>query len=221
MRHMRLTGAGAGAEKYDLLTALAVAGLASGTSLQVSMLRLIALVTARYNWILDEVSIGQREMAALWSVDERTAKRETRRLTEGGFLEVKRRGVRGRVATYRLCIERIYALAPETWSRVGPDFHGRMAGRVLPSSAAPNKVTQLPADPWGAVLHRLREGNEPRFAAWFARMRLVRDTGDSLVIEVPSSFVQSYIATHLMTDLQRAVDGSFVPARRCLLMVAN
>lgn len=221
MRHMRLTGPGAGSEKYDLLTALAVAGLAAGTGMQVSMLRLIALVTARYNWSQDEVSIGQREMAALWSVDERTAKRETRRLTEAGFLAVKRRGVRGRVATYRLCIERIYALTPETWSRVGPDFQDRMEGRAVTPAPESTGAPPPPSDPWGAVLHRLRDGNEPRFAAWFARMRLARDTGDSLVIEVPSSFVQSYIATHLMADLQRAVDGSFVPARRCLLVATG
>ena len=56
----RLTGKGAGAEKYDLLTALSVAGLSGSPTEQTSMLRLIAVLTARYNWAADELSMGHR-----------------------------------------------------------------------------------------------------------------------------------------------------------------
>ena len=44
------------------------------------MLRLIALITARYNWQRDELSVGQSEMARIWGVHDRTVKREVRRL---------------------------------------------------------------------------------------------------------------------------------------------
>jgi len=50
------------------------------------MLRLISVVTARYNWRNDELSIGQRDMARLWAVNERTVKREMKRLTEANIL---------------------------------------------------------------------------------------------------------------------------------------
>ena len=82
----RFTGPQAGSQKYDLLTALAVAGLCGSPGFQTSMLRLIALVTARYNWARDELTVGQREMARMWSVDERTVKRELKRLTTAGVL---------------------------------------------------------------------------------------------------------------------------------------
>jgi len=80
----KLTGPQAGSLKYDLLTALSVVGLHGSPTLQCSMLRLSAMVTARYNWRLDEISIGQAELARIWGVNERTVKREMKRLTGQG-----------------------------------------------------------------------------------------------------------------------------------------
>ena len=101
MQPGRVTGPGSGVHKYDILTAVAIAGLHGSTTQQVSALRLISLITARYNWQRNELSIGQAEMARLWGVNERTAKREVKRLLAMGLLDVKRAGVRGRVASYR------------------------------------------------------------------------------------------------------------------------
>jgi hypothetical protein len=39
----------------------------------------MALITMRYNWQRDELTTGQGEIAPLWSVDERTVKREMAR----------------------------------------------------------------------------------------------------------------------------------------------
>ena len=126
MKTNRFTGPRAGALKYDLLTALAVAGLSGSPGFQTSMLRLVALVTARYNWARDELTVGQREMARMWSVDERTVKREIKRLTSADILLQLRPGVRGRVAAYRLNIAEIHRLSAPVWERVGPDFSERM-----------------------------------------------------------------------------------------------
>jgi len=132
----RLVGPEAGVRKYDLLTALAVAGLSGGPQTTVSMMRLIALITARYNWRADEVSIGQADLARLWSVDLRTVKREMRRLKDLGLVVVKRPGVRGRVASYALDHARIDALTEGSWGQVGPDFQDRMAGQAAGQGAA-------------------------------------------------------------------------------------
>lgn len=123
----RMSGPKAGSMKYDLLTALSVTGLAGSLTLQASMTRLIALVTARYNWRLDEVSVGQRDLAKMWSVKERTVKREMKRLTDSKVLIQLRAGVRGRVGAYRLNYTEIWKQSEPLWKNVGPDFAERMA----------------------------------------------------------------------------------------------
>ena len=99
MNPLRLTGPEAGVIKYDLLTALSVAGLNGSPTLQTSLMRLIAAVTSRYNWRADELSVGQRDLARMWSVNERTVKREIKRLTDAQLLICTRGGVRGRAVT--------------------------------------------------------------------------------------------------------------------------
>ena len=80
MEQIKRVGPNAGALKYDLLTALSVAGLHGTPTEQTSLMRLTALITARYNWRLEEVSVGQDELARLWAVNLRTVKREMKRL---------------------------------------------------------------------------------------------------------------------------------------------
>ena len=136
----RYTGPQAGSQKYDLLTALSVAGLSGSPGFQTSMLRLVALVTARYNWGRNELTVGQREMARLWSVDERTVKREIKRLTAASILLQLRPGVRGRVAAYRLNIAEIHRLSAPVWDRVGPDYADRMAQQAPPPAPQPRSA---------------------------------------------------------------------------------
>ena len=112
----KLTGPQAGSLKYDLLTALGVAGLHGSPTVQTSLMRLSAMVTARYNWRLDEISIGQAELARLWAVNERTVKREMKRLTQDGWIICLRPGVRGRVGAYRLNYSRIYENTQPYWT---------------------------------------------------------------------------------------------------------
>ncbi len=96
MEPKRLTGPEAGSLKYDILTALTLLGLHGTATEQTSMMRLIALITARYNWRANELTVGQRDIARMWAVNERTVKREMKRLTDAQILVCKRSGVRGR-----------------------------------------------------------------------------------------------------------------------------
>jgi hypothetical protein len=121
-----VSGPGASVVKYDLLTALSLAGLRKGGTFQQSVLRLMVLITARYNWRHDELSMGQADIARLWSVDIRTVKREMKRLTQHEFLFLKRPARRGRVAAYGLNRAAILALSEDDWKDVGPDYVSRM-----------------------------------------------------------------------------------------------
>lgn len=231
MRHARMTGPGAGSDKYDILTALAVAGLAAGGQRQISLLRLMALVTARYNWAQDEVAIGQREMAQMWSVDERTAKREVKRLTEAGLLVILRPGVKGRVAVYRLDLAAVCLATEGVWSSVGPDYADRMTRRhqspdpePLPE-AAPPKVVQVdfanrqrlsPGDtPWDRARASLANADAARFAAWFAGLALVSDQDGAVVLSAPSRFAATYVTTHLQAPLLAALRMAYGADIRC------
>ncbi|MFD1807144.1 hypothetical protein ACFSHQ_00730 [Gemmobacter lanyuensis] len=95
MAQAKLMGRNASARKYDILTALGVHACRGDKHLQRLVLRLITLIVARYNWQSDELCVGQREIAQLWSVDERTVKRDMARLREIGWLTVKAAAARG------------------------------------------------------------------------------------------------------------------------------
>ncbi len=237
MRNMRLTGPGAGSEKYDLLTAMAVDGLAMGGVTQSSMMRLMALVTARYNWALDELSIGQKDMASLWSVDERTAKRETKRLVDARLLEIKRPGVRGRVAVYRLNAAEVYRRSEPHWSNVGTDFQSRMGSRAptaqagRPSSETVVKVDFTSgtraehvvaqpeaADPWQRAQHRLSALHPTLFPAWFASLKFVAIVGEQVRLTAPSRFAAQYITTHFLGHLEDALRHELGSLVNCIIM---
>ena len=94
-----IRGPHAGGGKYDILTALAAAGLAGTPADRCTALRLIAMITARYDWTSDSVAVGQAEVARLWAASLRTVKREMKRLTASGLLVSLAPGVRGRVGS--------------------------------------------------------------------------------------------------------------------------
>lgn len=221
MRSKHLAGTGAGVDKYDLLTALSVAGLSHGGALQTSAFRLLALVTARYNWATDELSMGHREMAALWSVDERTAKRETKRLIDAGLIALKRKGARGRVSSYRLCISQIFTLSEPIWERIGPDFQERMAERQAPRPQEA-KVVKLEFKPrprsedalWEQVLDQLGSVNPARVQAWYARLTPVSFSDGTLLLHAASAFALQYIQTHLLPELTAAARDAYPGLKR-------
>jgi hypothetical protein len=232
MQPSRMTGPGSGVHKYDILTAVAIGGLHGTPTHQVSSLRLIALITARYNWARNELSIGQVEMARLWGVTERTAKREVKRLTGMGLLEVRRAGVRGRVASYRLNLSALETLSRPVWGCVGADFEQRAEG-LMAQPSAPGTVVKVDfsgpprppettgGDPrWDAVLRYLAQDQPDAFANWYRRLSLAGAGEGGIEITAPNAFVLSYVTTHLTGPLRAAVGAAFGTDRPMLLRVA-
>ena len=126
-----------GAErKYDLLTILGSYALSQGKTLQRQTLRLICLITARYNWQHDELSVAQTEMARLWSVDQRTVKREMAAFRDRGWLIEKRAAARGRVTLYGLGTAAILQDTRPAWENVGRD----LVARLEPPAPVPGPV---------------------------------------------------------------------------------
>lgn len=225
MEPQRLTGPEASVLKYDILTALSVAGMNGSQTFQTSMMRLIALITARYNWRNDEFCVGQRDMARMWSVNERTVKREIKRLQDTGLIVCKRNGVRGRVGAYGLNYHEIVAVTRPTWPLVGPDFERRMSTRYRPSEV---KVVQMSAyvqreegalkddkpGTWQRVLSELTGAHPNLVEAWFSRLEFVGFARGMLRLKAPSPFVQRYLETHHLPILVAAVEREIGPVDR-------
>ncbi len=227
----RLTGPQAGSLKYDLLTAMSVAGLHGSPGFQTSMMRLIALVTARYNWRLDELSVGQRDMARMWGVDERTVKREIKRLAEADILVRKRQGVRGRVGAYRLNLSAVYRCSEPHWEEIGPDFVDRMqvnypaidARVVKVDFATPERTLSAEdqslsgAGEWRHVAQYLRTQEPDLYKNWFDALEFVGFEHAKLDLKAPSKFVARYIETHLMPRLTHAVEEKLGPVTQVMI----
>lgn len=218
MRMTRPAGRNAAALKYDILTALGVMGCGGDKHLQRLVLRFITLIVARYNWQTDELCVGQREVAALWAVDERTVKRDFARLRERGWLVPRRAAARGRVAVHGLDLGAILAQSQAEWGRVGPDFAARLGAPEAEPSAAPGNVISFPgAAPrpdaggiWGRALARLAAESPALHDAWFAA--LVEEGADdagTLRLRAPSRFHATFVLSHHLPRLMlalRAVD---------------
>lgn len=217
MQLAKVVGRNAGAQKYDILTALGAFALSSDKHQQRLVLRLMTLVTARYNWARNELAVGQREIARLWSVDERTVKREMAKLRAMGWLVVHRQGARGRVTQYGISIEHILETTRDTWKNVGPDYDLRMQGDPEPAKVVPLQVRGNVAPPdisdgaeWTlarAVLHAEDQG---LYGSWFQALIRAERAGGRLTLKAPSRFHAAYVQTHLLARLLvavQAVDG--------------
>ena len=227
MRHLRPVGRGASALKYDLLTALGAHALAAAPAEQKRVLRLMTLITARYNWGADVLAVGQREIASLWSCTDRTVKREIAVLKGRGWLVVKRQGARGRVSEFRLDLERMLGDTRAAWDQVGPDFTARLATPdvetsnivpLRPSGEAPLPDTE-DATEWGLAKHALRSADPGVYAAWLHALKRKGRAGGRLILEAPSRFHASYVQTHLAArvlsacrDLDASVEGLEITA---------
>lgn len=212
--------------KYDLLTVLGAYALGSGKTMQRQSLRLICLITARYNWQGDELSVGQAEIARLWAVDLRTVKREMAALRERGWLIEKRAAARGRVTLYGLGIARILDDTRGAWERVGPDLVARLdegaanatapqqiAGQVIPF---PVSSMQAADTPWGRVREVLAAEHPALFGAWFSQLEEIAGEAGFITLRAPSAFLASYVTTRLSAQLAAAaqrVDPSLIAVR--------
>ena len=222
MQVAKPVGREAAAKKYDMLSALLAHGLASEAGTQRLVLRLLALITSRYNWQRDELTVGQREIARLWCVDERTVKRDMARLRALGWVTVKRQGARGRVSVLGLDLARILGDTRPAWTNIGEDFVSRMTGREVEPAPAPNVVPfrreAVAGDPgalgaWGRMRALLQAEDAGVFEAWLAPLADLAEDGAEegrglLRLIAPSRFHATYVRTHLQPRLEAA-------GRRC------
>ncbi|MEM7212089.1 MAG: hypothetical protein AAF479_09365 [Pseudomonadota bacterium] len=204
----RLTGRNASVWKYDLLTALSIYALGQGAGLQTTVLRLLAAVTARYDWRRDELSIGRIELTRLWQCSEPTVKREMRRLRDLGLLIQIRPGLRGRVAAYRLCRRTVEQLTGTYWDCAGADFSERMRGATSGESnvvgfpqpdPTPDATPELPE--WVRLVTR---GDMVVYRNWFSDVALRRES-DTAVFRAPSAFIASQLETRFSREMQEAI----------------
>lgn len=208
----KATGRNAASVKYDVLSALGAHACGGDKHLQRLVLRLITLIVARYNWIADELSVGQREMADLWSIDERSVKRDLARLREMGWLVVKRPAARGRVAVHGLDLGRILAATQPAWSRIGADFVARMAAPETPPPS--NVITFPPMQParggedlWAQVQAVLQREEPNAFRAWFAALRNEAAAPGVLRLVAPTRFHADYLRGNFLHRLERLAQG--------------
>lgn len=212
-----LTGPNAASMKYDILSAIGLIGLHGCARTQVSMPRLALLVTARYNWRRHEISMGQSEMARLWGVSERTAKREVKFWLERGLLQCTKPGVRGRVAAYRLDIPAVLRASEPFWPAIGSDFVARMTAPDAPPASEqnvvhlntrrPERVVADPTDPWAAVKQSLSDAQPEVYSSWLSQLEYERLGATSIRITAPSRFVASYVNGHYLGTVERAIRG--------------
>jgi hypothetical protein len=208
----RATGRNAASIKYDVLSALGAHGCGGDKHRQRLVLRLITLIVARYNWIADELMVGQREMAALWSIDERSVKREIAKLRELGWLVQKRAAARGRVAVHGLDLPCILSGTREDWSRIGPDFVARMAGDDTPRAAPPSNVISFPLPPgegglWPRIQAALHREDPNLYGAWFAALKGGISEDGLLTVIAPTRFHADYLRTNHQHRLERAAQA--------------
>lgn len=216
MLQTKIAGRAAAARKYDLITALGAHALALGKHEQRLTLRFLTLLTARYNWTRDELSVGQREIARLWACNERTVKREMAKLRVLGWLVVKRQGARGRVTQYGLDIEVMMHATRGTWDAIGPDFslrqeagHSQTHDTVVPfpGASAPPPPDVSTADEWGLAQTVLHAQDPARYGAWLAALSKAERAGGRLILRAPSRFHAAYVTTHLIPVILAACRG--------------
>ena len=207
-------GRNASVIKYDILTALGTYALSLDKGKQRLLLRFMTLITARYNWSRDELAVGQREMARMWHVDERTVKREMAKLRALGWLVVKRQGSRGRVSEYGINLDRIFKDTQGIWAAVGPDFEHRLSGdTAAPSNVVPMPMpisSQAPApdlsdgSEWSLVKGVMHAEDPATYASWIQSLTRQGRAGGRLTLLAPSRFHATYVMSHLVPRLLAA-----------------
>jgi hypothetical protein len=227
----RIVGAGASAVKYDVLTALLVTA-AQGEPVAARLaLRLSLLITARYNWRTGSFAVGQRELARMWGVTERTAKRDMAAMRARGWIVLAVPAARGRVAQYRIELPAVLRETLPHWAAIGPDFVARMSDAPEPASETGGNVVPLRREPaptvqddgtgWAAAAAQLQAADRAIYNAWFAGLQPLELSSGILTLLAPSRFVADYVRTHFHTRLLVAAIGANRAVREVQIEVAG
>ncbi len=208
--------------KYDIISSLLVLATC-GTATQARLsVRLSLVITARYNWRLGRFGVGQKELARMWGVTERTAKRELAHMRGLGWISVAVASGRGRVTQHSINLDSIIEQSAPHWDAIGPDFAARMVGapeqemdqetsNVVPIRANIEMPIVDNNTGWARVAERLREQDPAIFNAWLSQLTALEGDATKIVLAAPTKFVAQYVSTHFMQRIQAslsAVEGS-------------
>ncbi|MFK7752396.1 MAG: DnaA N-terminal domain-containing protein [Sedimentitalea sp.] len=218
MIQSKAVGRNAASLKYDLISAMGAFALTLGKTEQRRVLRLITLITARYNWTRNHLCVGQREISKLWSCDERTVKREMANLRARGWLVLKRQGARGRVAEYGIDTAQMLADTRVAWEAVGPDLVHRLDPPDPDASVVPLQAAVRVDAPdikdgteWALAQAVLFQTDSSAYGTWLAALKRVGCDHGRLTLKAPSRFHAAYVQTHLEARILAAcqsVDAS-------------
>lgn len=207
MQIRKVVGQGATALKYDILTALLVLA-AQGEPVTARLaLRLSLIITARYDWQREKFNVGLRELARMWGVTERTAKREMAQLRALNWITVSRAAARGRVTEHRINIETVLQATLPLWHQIGPDFAARLSQKPepAPSNVVPLHPVAAPVRTddgvWSKTAIHLHKADPQIYQAWFAKLVQVAHDGNQIILTAPSGFIASYVNAHFATYL--------------------
>jgi hypothetical protein len=227
MQLPRPVGREAASRKYDILSALMAFALSQDKHVQRQVLRMMALITTRYNWQRDELTMGQEEIGRLWSVDARTVKREMARLRAQGWLVLKRQGARGRVSVYGMDLERMLTDTRPAWPLIGEDFVARLepeaaagqgASNVVPLRAGPTPVPVADGSLWAQAQGWLCAQDTAAYGAWLHVLAEAGRDAHSLTLAAPTRFHAAYVATNLQDRILGAL-RRFDPSLRDVVIV--
>lgn len=218
----RIAGPGTSSLKYDVLTALLATATSDVSSTKSRLaLRLSLVITARYNWKTAVFNVGLRELARMWGVTERTAKREIAQMRALGWISVERSAARGRVARYEINFHELLAATAQNWDAVGSDFKERMSGTPedTPANVVPLHADTVPipaedGTDWPKVAATLQAQDPTIFASWFARLNLIETESGVWVFQTATQFEATYIKTHLYGKIFAAVAAQDRSARK-------
>ena len=209
----KLVGPGSSALKYDVLTALLVTA-AQGDAVDGRLaLRLSLLITARFNWRAGTFTVGLREMARMWGVTERTAKREIAAMRARHWVTLAVPAARGRVAAYRIEFPVILRTTMPHWEAVGPDFAARMTGapegepasNVIPMPRSERSLPEADDTGWSEAALILSTQDPAVYDAWFSPLQSLGIEAGVLSLAAPSRFVAGYVTAHYKSRLLAAI----------------
>jgi hypothetical protein len=212
MQLPRPVGREAASRKYDILSALMAFALSKDKHVQRQVLRVMALITTRYNWQRDELTMGQGEIARLWSVDDRTVKREMARLRAQGWLVLRRQGARGRVSVYGMDLNRMMEDTRPAWPLIGEDFIARLEPEAVAGQGASNVVPlRAIAAPmsdgsvWASAQAALHDADAATYGAWFHALADAGVEANTLSLAAPTRFHATYVTANLKERLLAAL----------------
>jgi hypothetical protein len=202
----KIAGPGSASIKYDIVTALLAASAHEAGPKARLALRLTLVITARFNWRLGHFAVGQKQLAQMWGVTERTAKREIAHLRALGWIRVEKAAARGRVAQHSIEFPAVLRDTRPYWAAVGPDFAARMSGLPEDSVQTPDnivpmrmKTVSVPAQDgtlWPKMAAHIEAAEPDLFAAWLCGLTELDFDGGTLVLGAPTRFIAGYVETH-------------------------